>query len=82
MQLNDALNLMFKYFGNKFNNMQSQLTENSTTLPFKKAKRKRPNIISNKLKTKKRFNFNVDILDDTQESIHRVENNDTKSPHS
>ena len=78
MQLSDALNLMFKYFGNKFNNMQSQLTENSTTLPFKKAKRKRANIISNKL----RFNFNVDILDDTQESIHRVENNDTKSPHS
>ena len=28
-QPGDALNLMFRYFGNKFNNMKSQLAENS-----------------------------------------------------
>ena len=35
----DALNLMFKYFDNRFNAMQNQLLENTRPPPFKKAKR-------------------------------------------
>ena len=52
--------------------MQSQLAENSRP-PIKKIKRETGERIGNKTQ----FNFNVDILDDTQESIHHVKNNDT-----
>ena len=47
----DVLNLMFKHFDKKFNNMKSQLAENSRP-PLSKNLRKRLNITSNKVATK------------------------------
>ena len=81
LQPSTGLNLKFKYFDNKFNNMQSQLAENSRTSPFKKAKRETEYNFK-RIGNKRQFNFNVGTLDDIQKSIHHVENNDTKSTHS
>ena len=60
--------------------MQSQLAENSRPL-FKKSKRE-TECNFKPIGNKNQFNFNVDILDDIQESINHVKNNDTELVHS
>ena len=70
---------MFKCFDNKFNsNMKSQLTKNLRDLPapsFKKIKTETEYNFK-RIENKRSFHFNVNILDNIQQSIH-VGNNET-----
>ena len=73
---------MFKYFDNKFNNMQNQLKSSwkYETFPFKNAKRESKYNFK-RIRNQKQFNCNIDRLNDIQESIHHVRNKDKESAH-
>ena len=55
---------VFKYFDNKFNNMQSQLAKNSTPPFSKRLREKETEYNFERIGNKKQFNFNADILYD------------------
>ena len=76
IQAGDALKLMFNYFDKRFENIETQLLDQTKMPPTKKAK-KEPEFEFKGKGNKRQYSFNIDIADDIDVAIQQIKNEDT-----